>query len=150
MWFNKLREEELLRRNRTTLISDFQPKLEAVGRDPPETPADLSWEEPEQWTERRWNLAGHHQALARMSLVCLHWAQRCRIVLWKGRELTISSSEKAKWFKWLATTHSSTRLTLIVSLIGRVKVEESLRSQQSWHHLCFSSTRDKLESPKCK
>lgn len=82
--------------------------------------------------------------LAQLSLVCLYWAQHNRPALW-NRTIYIFSEDKARWFKWLATTESSARLTPVLDYIRKVSVQHDFSAKRTWLHLlCYQSTWQKL------
>lgn len=70
------------------------------------------------------------------SLVCMHWAQRCRKMLFQGRVVHIRSMKQAVGFRNLVMSASCEGITPIVDLIERVDVVHHLnRDGRSWFQI---------------
>ncbi|KAI0094174.1 hypothetical protein BDY19DRAFT_901425 [Irpex rosettiformis] len=75
-------------------------------------------------------------SLKACSLVCRHWANRCRQNTFSGAELVISSAEDAEIFRTYATRGCSSLLP-VHKLIERISVEQSYSAPRSFCHILY-------------
>lgn len=85
-------------------------------------------------------------ALQTSSLVCVHWANRCRSALFRGRTIKLQSSAEAERLLFFATRESP-RLAPIVNLIQGLDLYQYYDEDRSWiqcldHPLFRSKTKN--------
>lgn len=73
------------------------------------------------------------------SLVCLSWAQQCRCILFRGREIQLSSMKQAAGFRELVTMAGNATLEPVLDMIASVSIDHDLRKGiHTWFHLIGS------------
>lgn len=69
------------------------------------------------------------------SLVCVHWAQQCREMLYRGRTIEIRSRKQAVGFRRMVMTESCKSFTPFAQMIARVDVDVDDRDERPWLHI---------------
>lgn len=88
------------------------------------------------YADKRWE-CGEKQPreMGPPSLVCVYWAQRCRLYLYEDSTVTIHSAKQAVRFRNLVMGSCSKRFTPIVDMIKGLEVKYDIPSEDkhAWH-----------------